>query len=70
LLGDVKGCARADITRCKDIDIVLEAPAIEYEQETGVDLARELPQIVPINNYASAKESFILRTARPWFPRG
>jgi hypothetical protein len=30
LLGDIKGRARADIARRKDIDVVLEAPAIEY----------------------------------------
>jgi hypothetical protein len=43
------------------------------EQGTGVAMATKLAQIVSINNYAraaSAKESFILRTARPWFPRG
>jgi hypothetical protein len=39
------------------------------EQGTGVAMATKLPQIVSINNYAGAKESFILRTPRP-FPRG
>jgi hypothetical protein len=43
------------------------------KQETGVDLAPKLPQIVSITTTpraGSAKESFVLRTARPWFPRG
>jgi hypothetical protein len=65
LLGDIKGRARADIARRKDIDIVLlpqsniisaDGQARDFshqngdikEQETGVELALKLPQIVPI----------------------
>ena len=66
MLGDIKGRARADIARRKDIDIAMEAlqsniisadgQARDFshqnrdikEQETGVELALKLPQIVPI----------------------
>jgi hypothetical protein len=65
--------------RKKDIDIILESPAIEYhlcdgqardflhqnrdikEQESGVELALKLPQIVSITTTPAAAKISLLR---------